>query len=89
MRELKRSIARHLMEMHEVTNINKKKFNRPSKDPEKNDTRKVSFFALHWREYLDPKSKYRKSLEGSLRRSAALQSRKYNKRVIAPWPVTK
>ena len=50
MRGIKRSIARHLMEMHGMTQINKKQYFKPTKrlNPfQKNDGRKVSFFALH------------------------------------------
>lgn len=49
-RQIKRSIARHLMQMHGVTQINKKQFTRPAKgrDPlQRNNGKKVSFFALH------------------------------------------
>lgn len=49
-RSLKRSIARHLMEMHGVAQINKKQYSKPAKrlNPfQKNDGKKVSFFALH------------------------------------------
>lgn len=90
MREIKRSIARHLMEMHGVTQINKKQYSKPAKRLnlfQKNDGRKVSFFALHWRDYLDPASSYRKSLEAQLKRKAALQTRRYGKHVKASWPV--
>lgn len=83
MRELKRSIARNLMKMHGVEQINKKRLNRSVKGKHK----KVSFFSLHWKEYLDPESKYRKSLDGQLKRDAAMQTRRYGKRVPAPWPV--
>lgn len=47
----------------------------------------VSFFSLHWKEYLDPESKYRKDLEHQLKREALRQTRAYGKPVTAPWPV--
>lgn len=94
MRDIKRSIARHLMELHGMTQINKKKHQKPTTTnkqrsifKEQNDGRKVSFFSLHLKEYLDPESKLRKSLESELKRSAMLQSRRYGKPVKAPWPV--
>ncbi len=90
MREIKRRIARHLMEMHGVEQINRKKYQdrRGTQNKAKPDGgRKVSFFALHWREYLDPESGYRKDLERQLKRQAALQSRAGGKPVQAPWPV--
>ena len=57
MREIRRQIARHLMEMHGVEQINRKKYQekRSKAGQAKPDSvRKVSFFALHWREYLEP-----------------------------------
>ena len=83
-RQIKRSIARHLMEMHGITQINKKQFTRPAKRRglfQKNYGKKVSFFALHWRDYLNPASAYRKSLEAQLKREARRHGGK------APWPV--
>ena len=94
MRELKRSIARHLMEMHGMTQINKKKHWKPTSTggrrstfQQQNDGRMVSFFSLHWKEYLDPESKLRKNLEAGLKREALRQTRAYGKPVKAPWPV--
>ena len=83
MRSLKRSIARHLVEMHGVQQINKKRINKSVKGKSK----KVSFFSLHWREYLDPTSKYRKSLANQLKRDAVIQTCRYGKRVSPSWPV--
>lgn len=83
-RSLKRSVARHLMEMHGITQINKKQFSRPAKRRgllQKNDGKKVSFFALHWQDYLDPTSAYRKNLKAQLKREARRHGNK------APWPV--
>lgn len=54
MRELKRSIARHLMQLHGVTRINKPQFTETRKD---GIAVKRSYFSRHWREYLDPESK--------------------------------
>ena len=92
MRDIKRSIARHLMEMHGIDQINKKKHWKPtnkggSKFQQQNDGKMVSFFSLHWKEYLDPESKLRKSLEAGLKRDALRQTRAYGKLVTAPWPV--
>lgn len=94
MRELKRSIARHLMEMHGIDQINKKKHWKPtntgknkSQYQHQNDGKMVSFFSLHWKEYLDPESRQRKALEAGLKRDALRQARAYGKRVTAPWPV--
>ena len=50
MREIRRQIARHLMEMHGVEQINRKKYQekRSKAGQAKPDSvRKVSFFALH------------------------------------------
>ena len=97
MRDIERSIARHLMELHGVKNINRKKFRRKAKSgkiktfqdlqDKMNEGKKVSFFALHWKEYLDPESSYRKDMERQLKRDALLQTKKYGKPVTAPWPV--
>lgn len=92
MRELKRSIARHLMEMHGVTQINKKNHWRPNKKgqsafEQQNSGKKVSFFALHWKDYLNPDSLYRKDLEWKLKLKAARQSRVRGRDVQNPWPV--
>ena len=93
-RSLKRSIARNLMELHGVDQINKKKHWKPNRTggrkslyQQQNDGRKVSFFSLHWKEYLDPESKLRKNLEAGLKREALRQTRAYGKPVTAPWSV--
>ena len=90
MRELKRSIARHLMEMHGVEKINKKQFEPRARNGEQkqpNSGKKVSFFSMHWKEYLDPASDYRKALEKKLRYDANKQSLVTGKTVRAAWPV--
>ena len=87
MRDIKRRIARHLMEMHGVEQINKKKYIQRAKDGHADGVRKKSFFALHWREYLDPASDYRKDLEKKLKRAAARQGAIEGKPVRAAWPV--
>jgi len=94
MRDIERNIARHLMEMHGMKKINKKNRWKPSNSKknkslyqQQNDGKMVSFFSLHWKEYLDPQSKYRKALESELKREAIRQSRAYGKPVKAPWPV--
>lgn len=94
MRSLRRSIARHLMEMHGVDQINKKKHwksnrtgRRKSLYQKQNDGKMVSFFSLHWKEYLDPESNYRKDLERQLKLEAIRQTRACSKPVKASWPV--
>lgn len=94
MRELKRSIARHLMQMHGMTQINKKKHWKPTSTggrrstfQQQNDGKMVSFFSLHWKEYIDPKSNFRRSLETRLKRDALRRARALGKPVEAPWPV--
>ena len=88
MRELKRSIARHMMELHGVTKINKKNHWRPNKNGRTAyDGNKVFFFSLHWKDYLNPDSLYRKSLEHDLKQEAARQAHMSNKPVPNPWPV--
>ena len=87
MRELKRSIARHLMEMNGIAQINKRNKENPMRRDRYGRTPKASYFSLHWREYLDPASPYRKSLENKLRADAARQTRMYGKGVMPGWPV--
>lgn len=88
MRDIKRKIARHLMELHGVEQINKKKYTQRAKAGKPAaDTRKKSFFALHWRDYLNPASDYRKDMERKLKREAAKKSRIEGKDVRAAWPV--
>lgn len=87
MRELKRSIARHLMEMSGIAQINKRNKENPMKRDRYGVSTKTSYFALHWREYLDPKSPYRRSLENKLRAHAARQSNMAGKRIMPGWPV--
>lgn len=92
MRDLKRSIARHLMEMHGVEKINKKQYlPRVEDNGQKlqDSAKKVSFFSMHWKEYLDPSSEYRKDLEKKLTRNAARQSKLTGKTVRAAWPVSR
>lgn len=93
-RSLKRSIARHLMEMAGVRQINKKTHRRPPK-PSKHqgpfdrpDTgRLVSAFSMQWKAYLDPTSPQRKALEAQLKREAVLKSRQSGMKIRAAWPV--
>lgn len=68
MRELKRSIARHLMQLHGVTQINKRQF---TETDAKGVPHKRSYFSRHWREYLDPESK----LNNRVRRMAKIASK--------------
>lgn len=69
MRELKRSVARNLMKMHGVEQINKRKFLIPGSKA------KRSYFSLYWRDYLNPESKQRKDLHKKIKRAAALRRR--------------
>lgn len=87
MRELKRSIARHLMEMNGITQINKRNKENPMRTDKWGTPIRTSYFALHWREYLDPKSPYRKSLENKLKRDAAMKSNYYREKFLPGWPV--
>lgn len=70
MRELKRSIARNLMKMHGIEQINKKKFLVP------NSKAKRSYFSMYWRDYLNPESEQRKDLRKKIRRAAAALRRR-------------
>lgn len=59
MRELKRSIARYLMQLQGIERINKKQYR--VADGNGADTgKRTSYFALHWKEYLDPSNKLHK-----------------------------
>ena len=87
MRDIKRRIARHLMELHGVEQINKKKYIQRARDGQADGVRKKSFFALHWREYLDPVSDYRKDLENKLKRAANKRGLATGKDVEPAWPV--
>lgn len=69
MRELKRSIARNLMKMHGIEQINKKKFLVSGAKT------KRSYFSLHWRDYLNPESEQRKDLRKKLERRRGLMAR--------------
>lgn len=60
MRELKRSIARYLMQLDGIEKINKRRFT--IDDPKHpNNDKKVSFFSLHWKEYMNMAPKRMKS----------------------------
>lgn len=66
MRELKRSIARHLMKLQGVERINKKQFLLRDNDGHATGKR-TSYFALHWREYLDPTNTFHKRAVAKLK----------------------
>ena len=83
MRELRRSIARRLMELGEVRHINRKIV----VETEGGGKVRTSYFARHWREYLDPESDYRRALEAGLRAAARRESEKTGKKVAPGWPV--
>lgn len=59
MRELKRSIARHLMKRHGIEKINKKRFLVVNKDGSTTGKRQ-SYFARYWRDYVDPNNRKHK-----------------------------
>jgi hypothetical protein len=69
MRELKRSVARNLMKMHGIEQINKKKFLIPGSKA------KRSYFSMYWRDYLNPESEQRKDLRKKAERALAVYKR--------------
>lgn len=87
MRELKRSIARHMMEIHGIEQINKPKYTRPGKPGTPNNNKKASFFALNWKDYLNPESRQRESLHKMLRTREARYPRGNGKTTCSPWPL--
>lgn len=89
MRELKRSIARHMMELHGVEQINKQKYTRPVKEGEIDRGKKTSYFALHWKNYLNPASPERKDLHKKLRvqNARAQYPRGNGKTFVPPRPL--
>lgn len=89
MREIKRNIARHMMEVAGVKQINKRDKENPMKTNKWGVPLKTSYFALHWKEYLDPKSSFRKSLEQQQLSQAARLYRRTYKPVRAAWPCCK
>lgn len=89
MRELKRSIARHLMDVAGVRQKNKRNKENPLKTDKWGAPIKTSYFALHWQEYLDPQSPYRKALEREQYRQAARFYQRFKKPVRAAWPCCK
>lgn len=89
MREIKRNIARHMMEVAGVKQKNKRNKENPMKTDKWGVPIKTSYFALHWREYLNPDSSYRKSLERQQLSMAARLYRRVYKPVRAAWPCCK
>jgi len=89
MREIKRNIARHMMEVAGVKQMNKRNKENPLKTNKWGAPIKTSYFALHWKEYLDPKSSYRKALENQQMAVAARLYRRFYKPVRAAWPCCK
>lgn len=89
---MERQIARHMMELADIDQINKKKFKAPNKKAKglrlkPDDGRKTSYFALHWRAYLDPESNERKALHSKLLREFEMELRKKPTRRIKPTRV--
>lgn len=86
MRSMRRQIARHMMELAEIEKINKKRFDvdigKPGKPGQAiaSAAKKKSYFALHWKAYLDPESDERKALHAKLKREFAMA-------MIQPWPL--
>lgn len=89
MRELKRSIARYLMELNGVKRLNKRDKENPLKTDKFGVPLKTSYFALHWREYLDPLSAYRRELEAKQIRHARAMTIRYKKPFPVAWPAGK
>ena len=89
MREIKRNIARHMMEVAGVKQKNKRNKENPMKTDKWGVPIKTSYFALHWREYLNPNSSYRKALERQQLSMAARLYRRVYKPVRAAWPCCK
>ena len=89
MRELKRSIARHMMEVAGVKQINKRDKENPMRTNRYGIPKKTSYFSLHWKEWLDSKSSFRKSLEREQLSVAARLYRRVYKPVRAAWPCCK
>ena len=89
MREIKRNIARHMMEVAGVKQKNKRNKENPLKTDKWGVPIKTSYFALHWKEYLNPNSSYRKALEREQLGVAARLYRRVYKPVRAAWPCCK
>ena len=89
MREIKRNIARHMMQVAGVKQMNKRNKENPLKTDKWGTPIKTSYFALHWKEYLNPNSPYRKALEREQLSLAARAYRRFYKPVRAAWPCCK
>lgn len=89
MREIRRNIARHMMEVAGVKQKNKRNKENPLKTDKWGVPIKTSYFALHWKEYLNPNSSYRKALEREQLGVAARFYRRVYKPVRAAWPCCK
>lgn len=87
MRSMRRQIARHIMELAKIEKINKKRFDVGIGKPEKpgqaiaSAAKKKSYFALHWKAYLDPESDERKALHAKLRREFAMARHEFARRM--------
>lgn len=88
-RDIKRNMARRMMEIHGARQINKKKYFHPMQTDANGNSKKVSFFALHWKDYLNPESDYRKDLDRKLKAMTARFNRTHGTHFHAPWPVSK
>ena len=81
---MKRQLARHMMELAGIEKKNKKRITVNEETGEK-----ASYFAIHWRAYLDPRSEEREALHkkilGDFNREMKKNPRKGP--VMTPWPV--
>lgn len=84
---MKCRLARHMMELNGIEQINKKKIEARRMVRGIETPAKTSYFAKHWRDYLDPESKERKALHAKLMLEAARAKRREPKKlVLRPWP---
>lgn len=94
LRSMERQMARHMMELAGVRRINEKK---SSLDMKTGKVVKASYFAKHWKAYMDPESDERKALHAKLMHKAAMEmqkqgARKPGQRAVKlppPWPLTR
>lgn len=92
---MKRQMARHMMELAGVRRIKKRKSHI---DAETGKVVKTSYFASHWKAYMDPESDERKALARVLKarhardQKRANAARKQGERAVKlppPWPLTR
>ena len=85
MREIKRKIARHMMELAGIEHINRKMTTVDARGK----VEKHSYFAKHWKAYMDPGSDERKTLHAKLRAKEARRKQldPTYRPVLKPWPL--